>query len=157
MTETIIRYDVQTAPKLAMDLHILTIPVNRVAQNWTMVSPFLLDGLDRGQVTRRDYTLDQVKAALCSGLWQLVVAADDDGVVHGACAIEFIYRANDCVAFVVTMGGRGIVAADNGELFYELLRNCGATTIEVACRDSAARLFSMAGLQKKYTVLEKAL
>lgn len=148
---------IKTIPKSGMALHIQKIPVNRVAQMWSQVSPFLLDGLDRGQVTRHDYTLDQLKAALCRGDWQLIVAHDDDGAIFGACAVEFIYRANDCVAFVVSMGGRGIVCTKNGELFYNLLRDCGATLIEVACRDSAARLFSMAGLSKKYTILEKAL
>lgn len=157
MDETIIRETLKTIPKSGMALHIQKVPVNRVAQMWSLVSPFLLDGLERGQVTRQDYTIDQAKALLCRGDWQLIVAHDDTGAIYGACAVEFIYRPNDCVAFIPTLGGRGIVCNENGEQFFQLLRECGATTLEVACRKSAARLFSTAGLTDKHMILEKAL
>lgn len=157
MTETIIQKPVETAPELDMDFHIHVIPVNHVAQAWSLVESFLQEGLERGQETRTDYTIDQVKSYLAQGYWQLIVACDTNGDVHGACAVEFINRPNDRVAFIVTIGGRLVISESNAEQFYAILRNCGATLIELAARQSAARLFRMWGLRDKYTVMEKAL
>lgn len=157
MTETIIQNEQETAPELGMDLHLHTIPLQRIHQIWSAVEPFLAAGLEEGQETRTDYTLDQVKASLALGYWQLVVATDGLGDVYGACAIDFINRPNDRVAYITTIGGRGIINEQNKDRFFDLLRKCGATLIEVAARDSAARLFGRFGLSKKYTVMEKPL
>ena len=153
MVETIILEALETTPKLGMELHIVVVPLNMVAQTWGDAEQFIKDGLDKGQDGFEDYTIDQVKAMLMQGYWYLAVAYDDTGKIHGAAAVEMINRANDRVAFIVSIGGR-LVA--NNKTFAQLvvsMKSLGATMIEGAARESIARLWRRFGFKTKYAVV----
>lgn len=138
---------------MTADLQVATVPLRLAAQTWADAEPFIKSGLDMGQQGFEDYTLDQVKAMILQGYWNLVVGYDDSGKIHGAAAVEMINRANDRVAFVVSIGGRLIA---NDETFSQLtqsMKAMGATTIEGAARESIARLWSRFGFKTKYAVV----
>jgi hypothetical protein len=118
-------------------------------QVWPKVEEHLAAALDY----QDDYTLEQVKLLITGGGWVLVVAVEDDGSIAGAAAINFINRPNDRVAFIVAMGGKLITSQETFLQFKDLLRVFGATYIEGASRESAARLWQRYGLQEKYRIV----
>ena len=153
MTETIIQQDAENPPEFGMDIHVAAVPIRLVAQTWPDAEQFIKSGLDMGQVGFEDYTIDQAKAMVLQGYWHLVVGYDDSGKIHGAAAIEMINRANDRVAFIVSIAGRMIASTDAFEQLTDVLKAFGATTIEGAARESIARLWSRFGFKTKYAVV----
>lgn len=125
------------------------VDVNYTNQLWPQVEKFIAAAL----AYQDDYTLEHVKVYVTNGTWTLVVAIDDAGVVHGAATIQFYNRPKDRVAFVVTMGGKLITGQETYQQFSNLLKAFGATYIEGASRESAARLWQRFGLQEKYRVV----
>jgi len=137
-----------------MTLTIQPVLPNFLHQTWDLVSSFLEDGLKWGE---DDYTLDQAKVFLARGDWVLIVAADENNVVHGATAISFINMPNDRVAFVITMGGKLICNQDTYKQFSDLLKTYGATKIQGAARESIARLWKRFGFKERYRIVEAKL
>lgn len=124
------------------------VDVNYVNQLWPQVEQFI----DAALAYQDDYSLEHAKVFVTNGTWMLIVAIDDDGVIHGAATIQFYNRPSDRVAFVVTMGGRLITSHETYAQFTTLLKAFGATYIEGASRASAARLWERFGLKEKYRV-----
>jgi hypothetical protein len=124
------------------------VDVNYVNQLWPQVEKFI----DAALAYQDDYSLEHAKVFVVNGTWMLVVAIDDDGVIHGAATIQFYNRPSDRVAFVVTMGGKLITGHETYAQFTELLKAFGATYIEGASRASATRLWERFGLKEKYRV-----
>ena len=133
-------------------MEIKAVSLIQVHQIWPDVSAFIASGLKHSN----DYTIDQARAQLGLGYWHLIVA-EEGGEVRGAAAIEFINKANHRVAFIVSIGGRLILSEAHQIQFEKILKGCGATSIECACRPSASRLFSKWGMAEKYSILEKVL
>ena len=124
------------------------VDINYTNQLWPQVEQFI----DAALAYQDDYTLEHAKVFVTNGTWTLIVAIDDDAVIHGAATIMFYNRPNDRVAFVVTMGGRLITGPETYAQFTDLLKAFGATYIEGASRASAMRLWERFGLQEKYRV-----
>lgn len=124
------------------------VDINYVNQLWPQVEKFIAAALEH----QDDYSLEHVKLFLTTGAWTLVVALDEEGVMHGAATIMFYNRPNDRVAFVVTMGGRLITGSENYAQLTDLLKAFGATYIECASRASATRLWERFSLKEKYRV-----
>ena len=124
------------------------VDVNYTNQLWPQVEQFI----DAALAYQDDYTLDHAKVFVTNGTWMLIVAIDDDAVIHGAATIMFYNRPNDRVAFVITMGGRLITGSETYTQFTDLLKAFGATYIEGASRASAMRLWERFGLKEKYRV-----
>lgn len=120
-----------------------------VSQVWPKVADYIQDAL----AYQDDYTLEQAKVMLTNAQWMLVVAVADDEFIQGAAAISFVNRPNDRVAFIVAMGGKLITSQDTYLQFKDLLKVFGATYIEGASREAAARLWQRYGLQEKYRVV----
>ena len=129
-------------------MRIQHVDVNYVNQLWPQVEKFIEAAL----AYQDDYNIEHAKVFVTNGTWMLIVAIDDDGVIHGAATIQFYNRPNDRVAFVVTMGGRLITGHEHYAQFTDLLKAFGATYIEGASRASAARLWERFGLKEKYRV-----
>ena len=125
------------------------VDVNYTNQLWPQVEQFIQAAL----TYQDDYTIEHAKVYVTNGTWMLVVAIDDDQVIHGAATIQFYNRPNDRVAFVVTMGGKLITGHETYAQFTDLLKAFGATYIEGASRESATRLWQRFGLQEKYRVV----
>lgn len=126
--------------------HVATEHVNQV---W----PKVADYIEAALAYQDDYTLEHAKVYLATGAWMLIVASGDDGQLHGAAALQFFNRPNDRVAFVIAMGGRLITGPETFAQFKNLLQAFGATYIEGASRDSAARLWQRFGLEEKYRIV----
>ena len=124
------------------------VDVNYTNQLWPQVEKFI----EAAIAYQDDYNIEHAKVFVTNGTWMLVVAIDDDGVIHGAATIMFYNRPNDRVAFVVTTGGRMIVNQETFQQFAELLKAFGATYIECAARESTIRLYERVGLKEKYRV-----
>jgi hypothetical protein len=125
------------------------VDINYTNQIWPQVEKFIEAAL----AYQDDYTIDHVKVYVTTGAWTLIVAIDEDQVIHGAATIQFYNRPKDRVAFVVTMGGKLITGHETYAQFTELLKAFGATYIEGASRESAARLWQRFGLSEKYRVV----
>lgn len=137
-----------------MQLTIQPVLPNFLHQTWDLVSNFLESGL---RWAGGDYTLDQTKLFLSRGEWVLIVAVDETNTVRGASAISFINMPNDRIAFVITMGGKLICSPETYTQFSDLLKTYGATKIQGAARESAARLYAKFGLTERYRIVEAKL
>jgi hypothetical protein len=124
------------------------VDVNYVHQIWSQVEKFISAAL----AYQDDYTIEHAKLYITDGSWLLIVAIDDEGVIHGAATIKFYNRPKDRVAFVITMGGKLITGHETYAQFTELLKSFGATYIEGASRESAIRLWQRFGLEEKYRI-----
>ena len=125
------------------------VDVNYTNQLWPQVEKFIEAAL----AYQDDYNIEHAKLYVTNGTWVLIVAIDDDQVIHGAATIQFYNRPKDRVAFVVTMGGKLITGHETYAQFTELLKAFGATYIEGASRESATRLWQRFGLSEKYRVV----
>jgi hypothetical protein len=134
-----------------MSLVIRHVPIQYVNQAWSMVERFISDAQ---QHCGDDYTVDQVKVYVSSGQWLLVVAADDEGAIHGAATVSFSNYPNDRVAFVTFIGGKLISNKDTFGQFKDLLKANGATKIQGAAREAIARLWSRYGFEERYRIVE---
>lgn len=124
------------------------VDVSYVHQLWPQVEGFINAALEY----QTDFTLEQAKVYVADGSWMLVVAVNDAGEIQGAATVKFHNRPNDRVAFVVTTGGKMIANQEAYDQFAALLKAFGATCIECAARESAARLWERFGLREKYRI-----
>lgn len=129
-------------------MQILSVPLEHVNQVWEQAAPHLARAFEYAQ---GDYTLDDAQVYATSGMWQLVVAMDEE--IKGAALIHYFNRPRDRIAFVLAMGGRLIISPDTFEQFKGILRANGATYIEGAARDEILRLWAKFGVVKKYTII----
>jgi hypothetical protein len=103
-----------------------------------------------------EYTVDQVKTLVLTGVWNLLVATEDDKFC-GAVVMSVSNRPNDRAAFIVTMGGKNILNVDGINQIKEIAVKLGATVLEGAVRESVARLAIKAGFTEKCRLIEVKL
>ena len=133
-----------------MTLKIQPVPTSNFHQTWPLVEEFFTKATKFSE----DYTVDQIKALLASGSWLLLVATDEENNIHGAGSVNFINMPNDRVAFVTAISGKGIVNPDVYTQLTSILRGFGATKIQCAARESAAKLYEGVGFTHKHIILE---
>ena len=125
-----------------------------IHQVWDLVKPFLEKGLVR---SGGEYTAEQLKVFLVTGMQRLVVAVEDD-VIKGAASIEFINYPNERVAFVTAVGGRMLATKEVWEQFEAWCKQNGATMVRGAAFESVARLWKKAfDVEQRYVIVEKKL
>jgi hypothetical protein len=124
---------------------------NHFHQTWPLVKDLFASAL---KFDGDEYTLDQIKTLLAQGSWVLLVAVDEENKVHGAASVEFINKPNDRVGLITAMAGNSIVNEDVFGQVCALLKANGATKVQCAARESAARLYKQVGLKERYTILE---
>jgi hypothetical protein len=134
-----------------MTLLVRAVPVQNVAQAWTLVEKYITDAQ---QYCGDDYTLDQVKVYLAGGNWVLLVAVDEEGSVHGAATVNFFNMPNDRIAFITFIGGKLISNKDTFSQMAGILKGFGATKIQGAARESIARLWRRYGFEERYRIVE---
>jgi hypothetical protein len=123
-------------------------------QTWPLVKDLFASALKFGG---DEYTLDQIKGLLASGSWVLLVSTDEDNVIHGAASVNFYNMPNDRIGLITAMAGKAIVNRDVFGQVCALLKANGATKVQCAARESAARLYKQVGLEERYTILEAKL
>lgn len=105
-----------------------------------------------------DCTTCQLKLQIVSGSVYLLVAVDDDGIIHGAAALSVQNQPNHRIAVITAMGGKGIVDAEVFEQVVAWAKSQGATKIRAWAKDSQARLYRQkAGLITTMNVVEKLI
>jgi hypothetical protein len=127
---------------------------NHFHQTWPLVENLFASALKYGG---DEYSLDQIKTLLSQGSWVLLVAVDEENGVHGAASVEFINKPNDRVGLITAMAGKDIVNEDVFGQVCALLKANGATKVQCAARESAARLYKQVGLEERYTIMESKL
>jgi hypothetical protein len=103
-----------------------------------------------------EYTVEQVKTLVLTGVWNLLVATEEDKLC-GAVVLAVTNRPNDRAAFIVTMGGKNIVSVDGINQIKEIAVKLGATVLQGAVRESVARLAVKVGFTEKYKLIEVKL
>ena len=122
------------------------VPLQYVNMVWPSVEGFLASAISH---SNGDITLEETKSYCVNGVWKLLVAVDEDNTVHGAVTLHFFNRINHRVAFITTIGGKGILTPENFSQFSDILRSNGATCIEGSVRDSLVRMAARFGAKKK--------
>ena len=136
-------------------MRILPILTTDVARFFPLAEPLLAAGFEYSQ---GDYNTDNAKVYLSNGQWQLLIAADKDTNVVGAATVEYFNRPNDRVAFFTCVGGKFLTTPEVFAQVRDILKYNGATKIEGAARESAARLWkSKFGFEEKYKIVEVSL
>lgn len=132
------------------------VPLELVNQVWHKVVKFIDDAIVQ-QSGDPDFTLDQVRTYVTSGMWMLAVVVDEDNNICGAMTINYFNRPNDRVAFITYIGGKHIANKESFDSLCTLCKSFGATKIEGAVNDAVARLWNRFGFIEKYKVVEVAL
>lgn len=130
------------------------VPTAYVQQIWPQVEHFIANAL---QHSCGEYTADDARVFLATGVWNLVVATMDDDEMRGAAVLSYYNRPRDRVAHVMAIGGRLVTSVDTWKQFEDIMRANGATCLEGAVRESIARLWSRYGMQHKYSIVGKSL
>jgi len=122
-----------------------------ISQTWHLIEKYIVESQQYGG---GDYNSEHVKVYLTTGQWMLVVAVDEQNVIHGAMTITFNNYPNYRVAFITATGGKGIITKDSLSQLREILKGFGATKIRAAVRPSMERLLYRVGFFKRYTIAE---
>jgi hypothetical protein len=143
-----------------MTLSIQPINVDYIAKTWPFVEKFLEEALTKGEPTPEwsdNYDLSHVQGFLSYGVWTLLVAVDENNVVHGAATVSFANYPKNRVAFITLIGGKLISNKDTFEQMSNILRHAGATKIQGMARPAIARLWRRYGFEERTTLVEVKL
>ena len=137
-----------------MNLTVQPVNVAYFHQTWPLVEGLFekANKYDSG-----DYTLDQIKGLLANGSWVLLVAIDEENVIHGAASVSFYNMPNYRVGFITAMAGKAIVNEAVYEQVCSFIKANGATRVQCAARESAARLYKQVGMQERHIIMETVL
>jgi len=127
------------------------IPTEYCAKNWQYVEPYITEAHKWGH---GDYSVEQIKMYVTLGQWALLVAIDENKVVHGAATVSFINYPNDRIAFVTAIGGKLVSNPDTFKQLTTIVKNAGATKIQGAARKSIARLWRRFGFYERHVIVE---
>lgn len=133
-----------------MTLSIQQVPLEFVNRVWPSAEEYLKNAFD---FAADDYTVDDARVYVASGMWSLIVALDEEGVVHGAAVVTYYNRPRSRVAYIMGLGGRLVTNKNTCVQLYDIFRRNGADSIEAAARDAVLPLWKKYGLTKKYTII----
>ena len=137
-----------------MNLTVNYVPHHLCAQTWPKVEGFIAEAMKHGF---GDYTLEQAKLLVNMGSWLLLVAVDDQGVIHGAATVSFLNNPNHRSAFITFIGGRLISNKETFKQMCDILKANGATRVQGMARPSIARLWKRYGFYERTTLVETML
>jgi hypothetical protein len=137
-----------------MTLTVQPVNVAYFHQTWALVEELFVKA---NKYDSGDYTIDQIKAFLANGTWVLLVATDEENVIHGVASISFYNMPNYRVGFITAMAGKTIVNEDVYAQVCSFIKANGATRVQCAARESAARLYKQVGMQERHVIMETKL
>ena len=137
-----------------MNLIVQPVNIAYFHQTWGLVEELFAKA---NKYDTGDYTLDQIKAFLANGTWVLLVATDEENVIHGVASISFYNMPNYRVGFITAMAGKAIVNEDVYGQVCNFIKANGATRVQCAARESAARLYKQVGMQERHVIMETKL
>jgi hypothetical protein len=121
---------------------------------WPVVKDWLEAGLAHGA---GEYNVDQLKVMIMRGDNHLVVMLSDSDEPVGACTVAFENFPNARIAFVTSIGGKGLSDLSLLESFSEWCRANGCTSIRGAVRPAVAALVKIFGFEQRYIIVEHQL
>ncbi len=110
---------------------------NHIAAIWPNVEGFLAEAMAH---SAGEYTLEQLKVYLATGIQTLLVLVKEDKVC-GAATVAPENYPNACVAFITAIGGRDIARPEHFAKLAEWCRERGYTCIRGAAFEAVARLW----------------
>jgi hypothetical protein len=137
-----------------MTLKIQPVSPQFVNQTWPLVEELFVKA---NKYDAGDYTIDQIKALLANGSWLLLVAVDEENTIHGAASLNFYNMPNYRVGFITAMAGKAIVNEDVYGQVCSFIKANGATRVQCAARESAARLYKQVGMEERHIIMETKL
>ena len=137
-----------------MTLTVKHVNVAHFHPTWALVEDLFIKA---SEYSTGDYTLDQIKALLADGSWALLVAADEQNAIHGVAAINFYNMPNYRVGFITVTAGKAIVNKDVYKQICQFIKVNGATRVQCAARESAARLYKQVGMEERHIIMETKL
>jgi hypothetical protein len=128
---------------------------NQIYGVWDQIEPYFTEALKR---SGGEYNAEQLKTLIIQGQQVLLVAVNENNIIHGVCTVEFINYPNDRIAYVTAFAGNNVANKDIWAQFENWLKLSGATKFRASTYESAARLYNRAfGTVNKYIVVEKTL
>jgi hypothetical protein len=137
-----------------MTLKVQPVSPQFVNQTWPLVEELFVKA---NKHDAGDYTVDQIKALLANGSWILLVAVDAENNIHGAASLSFYNMPNYRVGFITAMAGKAIVNEEVYEQVCAIAKANGATRVQCAARESAAKLYKQVGMQERHIIMETVL
>ena len=137
-----------------MTLTVKHVSVEHFHPTWLLVEDLFLKA---SEYSTGDYTIDQIKALLANGSWVLLVATDEENVIHGVATIHFYNMPNYRVGFITVTAGKAIVNEDVYGQICSFIKANGATRVQCAARESAARLYKQVGMKERHIIMETKL
>jgi hypothetical protein len=137
-----------------MNLTVKPVYTAQVHQTWPLVEDLFVKA---NKYDSGDYTVDQIKSLLANGSWVLLVATDEENNIHGAASINFYNMPNYRVGFITAMAGKAIVNEDVYGQVCNFIKANGATRVQCAARESAARLYKQVGMEERHIIMETKL
>ena len=134
-------------------MNIQEVPIHLVNQVLPLVEDYIENALDYTD----DYTIDEARVLITTGVWTLIVAFDEPGKFKGAAAVQYFNKPRDRTAFIIALGGRLVTGHENAETLFNIFRANGATSVEAGARDEILRLWERYGLRKKHTIIGASL
>jgi hypothetical protein len=137
-----------------MTLKVQPVSPQFVNQTWPLVEELFVKA---NKYDAGDYTIDQIKALLANGSWLLLVAVDEENTIHGAASLNFYNMPNYRVGFITAMAGKAIVNEEVYKQVCAIAKANGATRVQCAARESAAKLYKQVGMQERHIIMETVL
>ena len=140
-----------------MNLTVQPVDPNYIVQVWPMVEHYLADALTKDNdapAWSECYNIHHVQAFLASGVWLLLVASDEEGIVQGAATVSFANYPMNRVAFITLIGGKLISNQDTFLQMKLILKQRGATKIQGYGREAIVRLWKRYGFEPRTTLVE---
>jgi len=125
------------------------VPLEWVQVTWPRVERFIEQGLAG---VSEEYTASELRTMVAAGQLMLLVMVENEQIC-GAVVASLFNRPRQRVAFVISIGGRGISSKDTFLKLTEVLKSFGATALEGAVSASVARLWSRFGATEKYRIV----
>lgn len=136
-----------------MSLVVKHVHVSQIHPTWLLVEELFTKAVKQSN----DYTLEQIKGLLVNGSWILLVATDEENVIHGAAAIHFYNMPNYRVGFITAMAGKNIVNKDVYEQICSFIKVNGVTRVQCAAKESTAKLYKQVGMEERHIIMETKL
>jgi hypothetical protein len=137
-----------------MTLKVQPVYTESLHQVWSLVEDLFAKA---NKYDAGDYTVEQIKALLSSGAWLLLVAVDEEKNIHGVASLNFYNMPNYRVGFITAMAGKAVVNEEVYAQICDIAKANGATRIQCAARESAARLYKQVGMQERHIIMETVL
>ena len=137
-----------------MNLKVQHVEVNYIQQVWPLVEPWFTPVFEKSAISDY-YSIDNLKDYLIRGEHTLVVATDDEGVIHGVISLQWLNLPKARIAYVAAIGGKFIASRETNQEFVNWVRTMGGTKIQGYARESIARLWKQKlGYRPAHIVME---